>query len=116
MAILIGSDDRLRLLRDPNDPGGGGIDTSNVKSFEYTSRFTRLGLRYRAVHGATSMTILPSVGADDVNARANHDDIDKGMHKTSIPLSLRTRIWPRRSWAARSRSASTAAGSATRTT
>lgn len=89
MAILIGSDDRLRLLRDPNDSGGGGIDTSNVKSFEYTSRFARLGLRYRAVHGATSVTILPSVGADDVNARANHDDIDKGMHKTSIPLSLR---------------------------
>lgn len=89
MAILIGSDDKLRLLRDPDDTGGGGIDTSNVKSFDYTSRFARLGLRYRAVHGATSVTILPSIGADDVNARANHDDIDKGMHKTSVPISLR---------------------------
>lgn len=89
MAILIGSDDKLRLLRDPNDSGGGGIDTSNVKSFDYTSQFARLGVRYRAVHGATSLTILPSVGIDDVNARANHDNIDKGMHKTSIPLSLR---------------------------
>ena len=89
MAILIGSDDKLRLLHDPNDMSTGGVNTSSVKSFEYTSQFARLGVRYRAVHGATSVTILPSVGIDDVNARANHEDVDKGMHKTSIPLSLR---------------------------
>ena len=89
MAILIGSDDKLRLLHDPNDTSTGGVNTSSVKSFEYTSQFARLGVRYRAVHGATSISILPSVGIDDVNARANHENIDKGMHKTSIPLSLR---------------------------
>lgn len=92
MAILFGSDDKLRLLHDPTDPSSGGIDTSNVKSFVYTSRFARLGVRFKAVHGATSLTILPSVGIDDVNARANHNDIDKGMHRTTLPLSLRTEV------------------------
>ncbi|MBA3460579.1 MAG: TonB-dependent receptor [Deltaproteobacteria bacterium] len=92
MAILFASDDKLRLLRDPNDTGAGGVDTSNVKSFLYTSRFARLGVRYRAVRGATSVTVLPSIGVDDVNARANHEDIDKGMHKTTVPLSLRADV------------------------
>ena len=90
MAILFASDDKLRLL--PDDSGAGGIDTSNVKSFSYVSRFARLGLRYRAVRGATSITILPSLGVDDVNARANHDDVDKGMHRTTVPLSLRSEV------------------------
>src|SRR4029453_6303170 len=53
MAIAFASDDKLRLLHDPNDQSSGGIDTSNVKQFEYVSRFARLGLRYRAVFGAT---------------------------------------------------------------
>jgi hypothetical protein len=92
MAILVGSDDKLRLLHDPNDSSAGGISTSSVKSFLYTSRFARLGLRYRAVRGATSLTILPSVGVDDVNARANHMDIDKGMHRTTVPISLRADV------------------------
>ncbi len=92
MAILFGSDDKLTLLRDPMDGGEGGIDTSNVKSFLYTSRFARLGLRYRAVRGATSITVLPSIGFDDINARANHEDIDKGMHKTTLPVSLRAEV------------------------
>lgn len=92
MAILFGSDDKLRLLHDPNDSTSGGIDTSNVKSFVYTSRFARMGVRFKAVHGATSFTILPSVGVDDVNARANHHDIDKGMHRTTLPLSVRTEV------------------------
>jgi hypothetical protein len=92
MAILFGSDDLLALDHDPNDRSAGGIDTSNVKSFSYTSRFARLGVRYRAVRGATSVTLLPSLGVDDVNARANHEDIDKGMHKTAIPISLRGEV------------------------
>jgi len=92
MAILFGSDDKLTLLRDPNDPSSGGIDTSNVKDFVYVSRFARFGLRYRAVSGATQVTILPSVGIDDVNGRANHRDIDKGLHRTTIPLSLRADV------------------------
>ncbi len=89
MAILFGSDDKLTLVHDPADTSAGGIDTSNVKSFLYTSRFARLGVRYKAVRGATSVMILPSVGVDDINARANHEDIDKGMHKTTLPISLR---------------------------
>jgi hypothetical protein len=92
MAILFGSDDKLRLLHDPMDTSSGGINTSNVKSFDYTSRFARLGVRYRAVHGATQLTILPSVGIDDVNGRANHNDLDKGLHRTTIPLNLRAEV------------------------
>lgn len=92
MAILFGSDDKLELQRDPNDPESGGIDTSNVKSFEYVSRFARTGIRYRAVRGATQVTILPSIGIDDVNGRANHRDIDKGLHRTTIPLALRAEV------------------------
>ena len=92
MAILFGSDDRLDLVHDPDDPSAGGIDTSNVKSFLYTSRFARLGVRYRAVRGATSLAVMPSVGVDDVNARANHDDIDKGMHRTTVPISIRAQV------------------------
>ena len=89
MAILFGSDDQLTLNNDPGDAMQGGINTSNVTSFGYTSRFVRLGLRYRAVRGATSLTLSPSVGIDDVNARANHNDIDKGLHRTTLPLAVR---------------------------
>ncbi len=89
MALLIASSDKLELVTDPNDPMAGGFDTSNVKSFVYTSQFVRLALRHRGTHGATSWTLLPSIGIDDVNARANHDDIDKGLHRTTVPLSLR---------------------------
>jgi hypothetical protein len=92
MAILFGSDDKLTLATDPNSSTTGGIDTSNVKSFMYVSRFARLGMRYRAVKGATSVLVLPSIGIDDVNARANHEDIDKGMHRTTMPLSLRGEV------------------------
>jgi hypothetical protein len=91
-AMLFGSDDKLTLAHDPDDENAGGIDTSNVKSFLYVSRFARFGLRYRAVKGATSVTVIPSVGIDDINARANHQDIDKGMHRTSLPLSIRAEV------------------------
>lgn len=92
MAILFGSDDLLHLIHDPNDTSTGGINTSNVKSFDYSSRFARLGVRYRAVSGATQLTILPSVGIDDIDARANQNDIDKGLHRTTIPISLRADV------------------------
>ncbi|HMG22626.1 MAG TPA: carboxypeptidase regulatory-like domain-containing protein, partial [Kofleriaceae bacterium] len=92
MAILFGSDDLLTLVRSPGDVSAGGFDTSNVASLSYSSRFARLGVRYRAVSGATSFEAMPSVGIDDVNARANQDGIDKGMHRTTVPLSLRGRI------------------------
>ena len=92
MAILFGSDDLLTLLHNPNDTDAGGFDTSNVKSLRYTSRFARLGLRYREVSGATSFEAAPSLGVDDVNARANQDDVDKGLHRTTVPISLRARV------------------------
>jgi len=92
MAIVFGSDDLLSLVHDPNDTSAGGFDTSNVKSLRYTSRFARLGVRYRAVSGATSFEAMPSLGIDDVNARANQLDVDKGMHLTTIPVSLRGRV------------------------
>ena len=92
MAILFGSDDKLTLLSDPGEMQPGGLNTSNVKSFLYTSRFARLGVRYRAVRGATSLMILPSVGVDELNALANHNDIDKGLRRTTIPLSLRAEV------------------------
>jgi hypothetical protein len=92
MVILFGSDDKLRLLHDPNDTSTGGINTSNVKSFNYTSRFARLGVRYRAVSGATQLTIAPSVGIDEVDARANQDNLDKGLHRTTVPLALRADV------------------------
>ena len=92
MVLLFGSDDKLRLLHDPTDTSTGGINTSNVKSFDYTQRFARLGLRYRAVAGATQVTIVPSVGVDEVDARANHNDTDKGLHRTTFPLGLRAEV------------------------
>jgi hypothetical protein len=92
MAMLFGSDDKLVLVHDPTDTSTGGVDTSNVKSFDYVSRFARLGVRYRAIRGATSFTLLPSAGIDDVNGRANHNDIDKGLHRTTIPLNLRAEL------------------------
>ena len=89
MVILFGSDDKLRLIHDPTDSDTGGINTSNVKNFEYSSRFARLGARFRAVAGATQLTIVPSVGIDAVDARANQDNLDKGLSRTTVPLSLR---------------------------
>lgn len=92
MAILFASDDKLRLVHDPADASSGGIDTSNVKAFDYTSRFARLGLRYRAVAGATQLTILPSIGVDEVNGRALHNDLDKGLHRVTVPINLRAEL------------------------
>src|SRR5262249_461432 len=70
----------------------GGINTSNVTGFTYSSRFARLGVRYRAVSGATQLTITPSAGIDDVDARASQDGLDKGLHRTTVPLSLRADV------------------------
>jgi len=92
MAIAFGADDKLRLLRDPDIKTTGGIDTANVKSFTYSSRFARLGLRYRMVSGATQLTIAPSLGIDELDARAEQNNIDKGLHRTTLPLGLRAEV------------------------
>ena len=92
MAILFGSDDKLRLLHNPDDGRSGGIDTADVKDFRYTSRFARLGARYRALRGATQLTLTPSVGIDDVNGRSTHNDVDKGLHRTTVPIALRAEV------------------------
>lgn len=90
MAILFGSDDKITLSDTPGS--SGGINTSNVESFLYTSRFARLGLRYRAVRGATALVVVPSIGVDDVDARAEHNGVDKGMRRTTMPLALRAEL------------------------
>lgn len=92
MVMLFGSDDSMHLIHDPNDTSEGGVDTSNVTSMNYSQRFARLGMRYRAVSGATQLTILPSVGVDEVNARAEQNDVDKGLHRVTVPLSLRVDV------------------------
>lgn len=91
MAILFGSDDKLRLVP-PDDGDAGGIDTSNVRDFVYRSRFARLGLRYRAFFGATSVMVAPSVGIDAVDGGANHNNVDKGIHRQTVPLALRAEV------------------------
>ena len=91
MAIAFGSDDDVRLLRNPGD-SSEGLDTSSVKSFSYAQRFMRVGVRYRAIKNAVRFEILPSVGLDDVDARANHKDQDKGLHRTTTPIALRTEV------------------------
>ncbi|HET9620376.1 MAG TPA: TonB-dependent receptor [Kofleriaceae bacterium] len=90
MVMLFGADDKLRLLN-PDD-GGTGINTSNVDDFTYTSRFARLGLRYRAVSGATQLTITPSIGIDQVAAHATQDALDKGLDRTTLPIALRADV------------------------
>lgn len=78
MAIAFASDDGLELVN-------SGQITSNVKSFNYTSRFARLGLAYRG--GGVSVT--PWLGVDDVTAIANHKGVDKGYKRFDLPVGLR---------------------------
>jgi hypothetical protein len=91
-AIAFASDDKLRLRTDPEDPDAGGFGVSNVERFTYTSRFARLGVRYRAVHGATAVTVMPSIGIDDVDASAIHNDLDKGLARWTVPIALRAEV------------------------
>lgn len=92
MVMLYGSDDKLRLLRDPGDTSTGGIDTRNVSQFDYGARFARLAVRYRAVMGATELTVTPSAGVDDLAAHAEHNGTPKGLARTTVPLQLRAEL------------------------
>jgi hypothetical protein len=81
LAIAFASGDSLTLVRSPDDSGGaGGISASNVKSFDYTSRFARLGMRYRD----RGITATPWFGLDDIDAIANHKGVDKGYKRFDI--------------------------------
>lgn len=93
-ALLFGSDDGFRLLHDPNSStgSGGGIHTTNVKSFDYASRFARLGLRYRRRAGATTLTVTPWLGIDDITAIANHKGVDKGYTRTDVAGGTRAEL------------------------
>ena len=86
------SDDKLRLLRDPEAGAMGGIDTSSVRRLEYTSQFARLAARWRRNAGTTQLELLPSLGLDRVEASANHDDVDKGMLRWNATGSLRAEL------------------------
>jgi hypothetical protein len=86
-ALAFVSDDGLSLENN-NSSGGDGLDANNVKSFDYTSRFARIGLRY-ASGGAT---ITPWVGIDDYLAKANHKGVDKGYSRTDYTAGLRAEL------------------------
>jgi len=90
MGLLFASDDRVELAT--NDDSTGGIDTSNVQSFLYTQRFVRLAARYRAIAGPTTVLVVPSIGVDDIEARAVHKMVDKGMHRVTVPLAVRAEV------------------------
>jgi vitamin B12 transporter len=49
-------------------------------------------MRYRAIAGATQLTILPSIGVDNVRAHADHNNTDKGLDRTTVPLNLRADV------------------------
>jgi len=86
LALAFASDDGLDFVHDPSSGGGGGgISTSSVKSFNYTSRFVRTGLRYR--DGGTIVT--PWLGANDIVAVANHKGVDKGYTRRDYVAGLR---------------------------
>jgi TonB-dependent Receptor Plug Domain len=91
-ALLFASDDNLHLLRDPMDGGAGGISGADVKRFDYSSRFFRVGLRYQVRKQNATFTIAPSFGVDEVSAEANHKNIDKGMKRSTMPLALRAHV------------------------
>jgi hypothetical protein len=86
-AIAFASDDGLSF-ENTGASNTGGVDASNVKSLDYTSRFARIGLRY-ASGGAT---ITPWVGVDDYLAQANHKGIDKGYTRTDYDAGLRAEL------------------------
>ncbi|HPH66346.1 MAG TPA: TonB-dependent receptor [Kofleriaceae bacterium] len=88
-AMVFGSDDKLKLERDPTAGGTAGIDAADVKSFDYASRFVRAALRYQVRTKSLSLTVQPSIGLDHVAAQANHKGIDKGMARDTLPLALR---------------------------
>jgi hypothetical protein len=86
LALAFASGDSLTLLRDPDETGGmGGISTSNVKSFNYASRFVRLGTRYRD----RGVTVTPWFGLDDIHAIANHKGLDKGYDRFDVNGGMR---------------------------
>jgi hypothetical protein len=91
-ALMFASDDNLHLLRDPTADGAAGISGQDIKRFDYSTRFVRAGLRYLRRTDKATLTVVPSVGIDQVSADANHKNIDKGMKRTTIPLALRAHV------------------------
>jgi hypothetical protein len=93
MVLALVSDDRLKLLREPDEGDAtGGVDTSNIRRLEYTSRFARLAVRWRATKGDTRVEVLPSIGLDRVEASANHMSVDKGMLRWNALAALRSEL------------------------
>jgi hypothetical protein len=89
MAIAFASGDNLSLVRAPDGGGGaGGISASNVRSFDYTSRFVRLGMRYRD----RGVTLTPWLGLDDIDAIANHKGVDKGYERFDVNGGARAEL------------------------
>ncbi len=86
MVIAFGSSDDLSLVHDPSDSGTyGGVSGALVKSFDYNSRFLRVGMRYQH----DGLTITPWLGISDYEALADYNDVDKGYSRTDLDYALR---------------------------
>ena len=88
LALGFVSGDHLSLVREPGAGGAAGVSASNVKSFEYDSRFARLGLRYRD----RGVTVTPWLGIDDITALATHKGVDKGYDRLDLTAGGRLDI------------------------
>lgn len=87
--LAFASDDDLHLVKDPNDATmEGPISTSLIKSLDYNTGYVRLGARYHA----NGVTVLPYLGFDDLNAIANHDNLDKGYTRLDLVYALRVEV------------------------
>ena len=87
--LAFASDDDLHLVHDPNDMSSeGGISTALIKSLDYNTGFVRIGARYHA----GGVTVTPWLGFDDLDAIANHDDLDKGYTRLDLVYALRVEV------------------------
>jgi hypothetical protein len=87
-ALAFASDDDLSLQNNGVD-GAGGLNTSNVKSFDYNQRFLRLGLGYRE----DGFSLTPWLGIEDYRAGADYKDSDKGYDRTDEVAGLRGEVF-----------------------
>ena len=82
--LAFASDDDLSL-ENHGELSGQGYDGSSVKSFDYSSRFMRLGMRYHE----DAVTWTPWFGVDSNDTTANHRGQDKGYRRTDLSTGMR---------------------------
>jgi hypothetical protein len=96
-ALAFGSNDGLHLLHDPTSTDGSsmGVNTADLKSFDYNARFARIGLHYVARAGDTTASVTPWLGIDDMSAIANHRNMNKGFSRTELAAGSRAEVQTR---------------------